>query len=203
MGHKGHGTGGPEGVHLGEGAFDLHILRLSRVDVGDHRVKGYAGALKGLVVEGVQLVGNLVVGVLRVHNVALPQQRAQAHVVFVRVEALVVADHPSLLPGQVVHPEQRPGGNAHHAVHVDPIVQKYVQNASGVHAPHGAAFQYQSRFHCILLAVAQWLRLSYPPDASDGKLFSMLPHPRGKVKTKAAGQKLFDRQRIRCYTEEN
>ena len=44
----------------------------------------------------------------------------------VGIEALVVANHPSRLPGEVVHAEGGPGGHADDAVELDPGVVENV-----------------------------------------------------------------------------
>ena len=59
----------------------------------------HAAFLKGLVVERVQPAGHQVIGVGSAEQVALFQQRPQAHVVPVAVEALVVAHRPPRLAG--------------------------------------------------------------------------------------------------------
>ena len=65
----------------------------------------------------------------------------------VGIETLVVADHPSRLPGEVIHAEGGPGGHTDDAVKMDAGSVKNVQHACGVHSPHGAAFQNKTGFH--------------------------------------------------------
>ena len=98
-GHEGHGAGGPEGVHLGKGALDSDVFRLPGGGVCDHGIKGDAGGLEGLVVEGVQLPGHPLIGIVGADEVSLPEKGPQAHIVFVSVEPLVIADDPAFLPG--------------------------------------------------------------------------------------------------------
>ena len=119
--------------------FQADVFRLAGLHIGHHRPEGDAGGVKGVAVEGVQLAGDLVIGVFRVHDVAGFQQGDQAHVVMVGIEALVVADDPSRLAGKIVNAEGGPGGHADDAVKADAGAVKNIQRPGGEHAPHGAA----------------------------------------------------------------
>ena len=126
LGHEGHGGGGPDHVHLGHGVFQTDIFRLAGLHIRYHRPEGDAGGVKGVAVKGVQFPGYLFVGVFRIHDVAGFQQGDQPHVMMVGIEALIVADHPSWLPGEVIHAEGGPGGHADDAVELDPGVVENV-----------------------------------------------------------------------------
>ena len=127
--------------------FKADILRPAGLYIGDHSPERDAGGVKRVPVKGVQLPGDLIVGVVRVHDVAGFQQGYQPHVVTVGVEALVVADDPPRLAGEIVDAESRPSGHADDSVKFDSGVIKDVQRPGGVHSPHGAAFQNQTGFH--------------------------------------------------------
>ena len=150
-GDEGHGAGGTEDLHIVKDAFHLHVLRQAGVQIRHHGVKGYAGGLKSLVVKHVQLPGHGAVGEVPAEQVPGSEQAAQALIAPVPDEALVIADDPSLLPGQEVGAEQCPGGNAHNPIEMHTLPVQHIQHAGGVHAPHGAALQHKTSFHFLFL----------------------------------------------------
>ena len=150
-GNEGHGAGGTEDLHIVKDAFHLHILRQAGVQIRHHGVKRHAGGLEGGIVKHIQLPGHGAVGKVLAEQVPGSEQAAQALIAPVPDEALVIADDPSLLPGQEVGAEQGPGGNAHDSIKVYPLPVQHIQHAGGVHAAHGAALQHKACFHSLFL----------------------------------------------------
>lgn len=137
------------------------VHRLAGVHVGAHHEEVHGVFPVGLLVKGVQAVGNLPIAEVRPEEVPGGHQGAEAAVPGILAEPEVVPQHPPRLVGFIVAPKHRPGGHPNGPVKDDPRFHHPIDDAGGKQAPHGASFHDQTTFHGHLPFFAQVCFLSY------------------------------------------
>ncbi len=133
------------GVRFRRDAIELFVDGLPGFDIRAADMEFHRIAREGVLVEGIELLGQFAIAEIGVEEIARRQETPDAAIARIVRVLLVVADCAAGLTALVVAPEARAGRDADKAIEEDAVFHPDVQNARGEKSAHAAALEDESR----------------------------------------------------------